>query len=157
MSDAIRLALASDRVCDVTTRGRATGAPRRIEIWFWRVADRRYLTGSPGADRHWFRNLLAEPRLTFHLKQTTGADLAALAVPITDESERRRILTAILAQIDGQTPDDWVPGLKGAAREAVRANLVEIARTREAQLPVWMEESPLVEIRLDDFDTPVGD
>ena len=37
MDDALRAALDRDRVVDVTTRGRRTGAPRRIEIWFWRV------------------------------------------------------------------------------------------------------------------------
>ena len=58
----------------------------------------------------------------------------------------------LLAQIEEETPDAWVPGLQGSAREAVRANLAEISRTREAQLPIWMAQSPLVEICLDDFE-----
>ena len=82
------------------------------------------------------------------MKQRATADLAATARPVTDAGERERILVAILAQIDGSAPDHWVPGLRGPEREAVRANLAEIARTRAAQLPVWTGESPLVEIQL---------
>ena len=154
MNDAVARALAHDRVVDITTRGRTSGEPRRIEIWFWRVAGKLYLTGAPGAERHWYRNLLAAPRFTLHVKQTAHADLVARAVAITEDAERRRVLTAILDQIDGETPDDWVPGLRGAARAAVKANLAEIARTREAQLPRWVDESPLVEIVSDEGQAP---
>ncbi len=44
----IQDALATDRTIDITTTGRASGLPRRIETWFYRVDDRLYLTGSPG-------------------------------------------------------------------------------------------------------------
>jgi nitroreductase len=37
LDEAAQAALARDRVVDITTRGRKSGAPRRTEIWFWRV------------------------------------------------------------------------------------------------------------------------
>ncbi len=46
MSDQTAAALAQDRIIDITTIGRKTGAPRRIEIWFHRVDGRYYITGS---------------------------------------------------------------------------------------------------------------
>ena len=141
-------ALAHDRVCDITTRGRKTGAPRRTEIWFWRVGGRFYLTGAPGRARKWHANLAANPHFTLHLKETARRDLPAHARVITGAAERRRVLAKILELIDGSAPDAWVPSVPEAGRPAMRANLARIAANRAAELPRWEAESPLVEIRL---------
>ena len=141
-------ALANDRVVDISTRGRASGQARRTEIWFWRVGGRLYLTGAPGRDRQWYKNLLAHPHFTVHLKQTLQRDLAAFARPVTEAGERRRILAGILALIDGSAPDAWVPSVPEAGRAGMRANLARIAANRASELPRWEAESPLVEIRL---------
>jgi nitroreductase len=145
---AARAALASDRVVDITTRGRASGLPRRTEIWFWRAGGRLYLTGSPGRARQWARNLDADPHFTLHLKQSLARDLPAFARPVREPGERRRVLEAILAQIDGSASDAWVPSVPEAGRPAMRANLARIAANRASELPRWEAESPLVEIRL---------
>ena len=110
MDDTIRRALATDRTIDITTVGRATGQPRRIETWFYRVGDRFFLSGSPGR-RDWYANLLADPRFTFHLKRSVVADLPARATPIPNPAERREVMAAILADLN--QPDDleaWVAG-----------------------------------------------
>jgi len=110
MDDAIREALARDRTIDITTTGRTSGLPRRIETWRYRVGDRFFLTGSPGK-RDWYANLLAEPRLVVHLKRSVVADLPARATPITDPAARRAIVAAILAEL--RQPDAleaWVAG-----------------------------------------------
>lgn len=86
-------ALNQDEVIDITTIGRKSGQPQRIEIWFRRVDGRTYITGTPGR-RDWYANMLANPRITFHLKQSTTADLPATARPIQEEAERRKILSA---------------------------------------------------------------
>jgi len=78
MDERVRRALANDRTLDITTTGRNSGLPRRIETWFYRVDDQIYLTGSPGR-RDWYANLLANPEFTFHLKQSVAADLPARA------------------------------------------------------------------------------
>ena len=69
-----RAALDRDRTIDITTTGRRSGQPRRIETWFYNVDGRIYLSGSPGR-RDWYANLQADPRLVFHLKQNVRADL----------------------------------------------------------------------------------
>lgn len=44
MDDRIKQALERDRVIDITTIGRQSGEPRRIEIWFLNVDGHIYIT-----------------------------------------------------------------------------------------------------------------
>jgi deazaflavin-dependent oxidoreductase (nitroreductase family) len=109
MDDRIRQALASDRTIDITTLGRRSGQPRRIEIWFYRYDGRVFLSGSPGS-RDWYANLLANPDFTFHLKGSVQADLPAQARSITDEPERREVIAGILEELGRGSGnlDEWV-------------------------------------------------
>ena len=110
MDERVRQALANDRTIDITTTGRSSGLPRRIETWFYRVDGQIYLTGSPGR-RDWYANLLANPDFTFHLKQGVVVDLPAYATPITDRDERRAIFERILSDLGGgQDLEAWLAG-----------------------------------------------
>ncbi|AEV85977.1 hypothetical protein ACWT_4960 [Actinoplanes sp. SE50] len=122
MSDATATALAQDRVIDITTIGRRSGEPRRIEIWFHRLDGRYYITGTPVKPRDWYANLVANPAFTFHLKETATADLPAVARPITDPAEREKVFTGLLAPLTEFTSK---PGL---------------------EQEVWVAKSPLVEV-----------
>lgn len=93
MNDKIQQALAQDETIDITTIGRKSQQPRRIEIWFRQVDGHTYITGTPGP-RDWFANLQANPNFTFHLKESIQADLPARARVIDDPAERRQILSA---------------------------------------------------------------
>lgn len=97
MDDRIRHALANDHLIDITTTGRRSGDPRRIEIVFHNFGGRLYITGMPRADRAraWLLNLEADPHLTFHLKGRVAADLPATARIITDETERRTVFAEV--------------------------------------------------------------
>jgi deazaflavin-dependent oxidoreductase (nitroreductase family) len=93
MDDRIRRALSRGHRIDITTTGRTTGAPRRIEIVFHVIDGRIYISGMPSSrKRAWLANLEHDPKLTFHLTGAVSADLPATARVITDESERRAIL-----------------------------------------------------------------
>src|SRR5690242_19251548 len=109
MDDRVRRVLESDRTIDITTVGRRSGEPRRIEIWFYRYDGRIFLSGSPGS-RDWYANLVAHPDFTFHLKGSVQADLPARARPISDESERREVVTGILEELGrgSGSIDEWV-------------------------------------------------
>src|SRR4051794_1126539 len=120
MSNEIQNALAQDRTIDVTTTGRKSNRPHRIETWLFRANNKHFLTGSPGR-RDWYANLLATPDFTLHLKTSVKADLPAKATAITDETERRAIFTEILSDLDA-LPD----------------------------LEAWMRDSPLMEIQFQD-------
>jgi hypothetical protein len=103
---------AAERTVDITTTGRRSGEPRRIETWFYRVDGTIYLSGMPGR-RGWAANLEADSAFTFHLKNGVQADLPARATQIVDEAERRAILTTLLDEMKSVTNtrrnlDEWV-------------------------------------------------
>jgi len=150
MEPRIRDALDQDRVIDITTTGCRSGQPRRIEIWFFRTGGRFYLTGAPGRKRSWYRNLVATPAFTFHLKQSTRADLDATALAIEGDEAREPILRELIAQLEPGIPADWMPGMSEAARAATDASFEAISADPEAVLPTWLAESPLVEVRFDE-------
>lgn len=110
MDEQVRRALARDRTIDITTTGRQSGQPRRIETWAYPSNGEVYLTGSPG-QRDWYANLLANPAFTLHLKRGVSADLPAHASPIQDPEVRRAILAPILADLNSTHDlDAWVAG-----------------------------------------------
>jgi deazaflavin-dependent oxidoreductase (nitroreductase family) len=118
--EAVQAALATGGVIDITTHGRTSGEPRRIEIVFFNLGGLVVISGMPGK-RGWYANLKADPHFTFHLKSGVQADLPARATLITDPDERRALLVPITRQ--------W---------------------KREAQLDRFLADSPLVEVTFDD-------
>ena len=109
MDEAVQRALENDRTIDISTTGRRSGEPRRLEIWRYRYDGRTFLSGSPGK-RAWYANLIANPEFTFHLKGSVQADLPAVARPITDEEERREVIAGILEDLGRGSGnlEDWV-------------------------------------------------
>ena len=134
MRDDVRQALANSRslnlearTIDITTVGRRSGEPRRIEIVFYWFEDSIYLSGIPGPrTRDWLANLTAEPHFTFHLKHGVVADLPAVATVITDPAERRRVLADFVDQFNQRNgPESGWP---------------------KAVLEEWVEGSPLAKV-----------
>ena len=108
----VAAALANDLVIDITTTGRNSGEPQRIEIWFHNVDDRYYITGRPGP-RSWYANVLANPTVTFHLKESTQADLNGSARAVTDHDEKRSFFLAarkLGEYINQDNVQEWVDG-----------------------------------------------
>ncbi len=126
MDESIKHALANGLTCDITTTGRTSGKPRRIEIWYFVLEGRVYITGTPGP-RDWYANLLAQPHIVFHIKEGAQADLPAHATPITDAAERRRILGAVMRS------NSWF-------------------RAQSYDLDAWVAASPLVAVEFDPAD-----
>ncbi len=119
MNDSIRAALGRSQVIDITTTGRRSGEPRRIEIFLHNFDGRLVISGKPvpGRTRAWLRNLEANPMLTIHLKgPQAAADVEATARVITDPAERRDLLTGVAR--------NW----------------------RRTDLDVMVEHSPLIEV-----------
>ncbi len=106
-------ALGHGHTIDITTTGRRSGEPRRIEIVFHNFGGRLYISGlpNPKGDRAWLLNLRADPNLTVHLKQFVQADLHATAREITDVDERREVLEKV-ARVWRRDPEPmmrWSP------------------------------------------------
>jgi deazaflavin-dependent oxidoreductase (nitroreductase family) len=119
MDEVIERALQTDRLVDITTTGRKSGNPHRIEIAFHYLDEVVYISGLPGK-RDWYANMVANPEFTFHLKQSVEADIPAEATPVLADAPRREILAKILQK--------W---------------------GRQQELESFMESSPLVEVQLD--------
>lgn len=97
LENELQAALERDMTIDITTTGRKSGEPRRIEIWYLNVDGDIYITGSTGR-RDWFANLLANRALIFHLKESATADLHATTEVITGQAERRRVFETVTAK-----------------------------------------------------------
>ena len=97
MNDEIRAALSRGGTIDITTTGRQSGLPRRLEIVFHRIDGRMWISGMPSPrKRSWIANLEADPHLTVHLKGPVAvADLPATARVVVDETERRHVLDRV--------------------------------------------------------------
>ena len=140
MREDVRRALAidsastiKDRAIDITTTGRRSGEPRRIEIAFYRLGDDIYLSGIPGSGpRDWLANLAAHPQFVFHLKHGPVADLPATARVIVDPVEGRRILAAFVEEFNRRHGQEspWP----------------------EADLDEWVERSPLAQVSFAETD-----
>ena len=94
LDERIQRALARPHRIDITTTGRRSGRPRRIELVFHVIDGKVVISGSPGR-RDWYANLVADPHLTFHLKGPVQADLPAIARPITEPVERRQVMEEV--------------------------------------------------------------
>jgi deazaflavin-dependent oxidoreductase (nitroreductase family) len=119
MDDPVRNALDHNQVIDLTTTGRRTGQPRRIEIYLHNLGGRLIISGMPrpGRTRAWLRNVEADGNVTIHLKgDDVSADLPATARVITEPAEREALL-------------------RGVARNWGRSDL-----------DVMVEHSPLIEV-----------
>ena len=126
MNDDIRRALSHGHTIDITTTGRRTGQSRRIEIVFHNFDGRTYISGLPSRrKRAWLANLEADPRMTLHLKgPRVTADLPARARVISDEQERRAIITRVAAVWRRQDVDQMVafsPLIEVTVEEAAAA------------------------------------
>jgi deazaflavin-dependent oxidoreductase (nitroreductase family) len=141
MNDDVRAAFETDasstiedRTIDITTTGRRSGKPRRIEIVFYRLGEDVYLSGIPAPKtRDWLANLAANPQFTLHLKHRFVADLPATATIILEPAERRRVLAVFVEEFNRRRreADDGWP---------------------EAVLDEWVAQSPLAKVTFDEED-----
>ncbi|MFL5736952.1 MAG: nitroreductase/quinone reductase family protein [Actinomycetota bacterium] len=78
--------------CYLTTRGRVTGKPHTIEIWFGLERDTLYLM-SGGRDRSdWVKNLLADPAVEVRVGDETFNAAARVVEDPEEDALTRRVL-----------------------------------------------------------------
>ena len=93
------------RVLYLTTTGRTTGLPRRIEIWFVSHEGRLYLLAEHFHKTHWVRNILRDPRVQVRLGEREFAATAR----VLDHTADRSLWD--IAQDLGRKKYDWGDGL----------------------------------------------
>ena len=96
-------ALATTEFCYLTTRGRRTGEPHRIEIWFVAHHEGAYiLSDSDRAD--WYRNLVADPSVTLEIAGESRRTTAAPMDP--DDPSNAIVRPAMVAKYQAGDADD---------------------------------------------------
>jgi deazaflavin-dependent oxidoreductase (nitroreductase family) len=90
----------------LTTIGRRSGRPHRIEIWFG-VQDGRLYLLSGGRERSgWVRNLQANAQVTVEVGDETHAGVARVLQPGTAEDQQARELL-VAKYREGDNLDEW--------------------------------------------------
>ncbi|MDQ3991607.1 MAG: nitroreductase family deazaflavin-dependent oxidoreductase [Actinomycetota bacterium] len=104
---------AGEDFCYVTTRGRRTGRPHTIEIWFGLRGRTLYLLAGGGPRADWVRNLVADPRVEIRL---AGRVAEGSARPVTEPEEDAAARRLLAGKYQG-----WREGapLSGWARTAL--------------------------------------
>lgn len=86
--------LANEEFCYLTTKGRTTGGPHEIEIWFALVPERRVvfmLSGARGRS-DWVKNLAKEPEVSVRISGSTLRGCARVVEDEDDDPLARRLL-----------------------------------------------------------------
>ena len=71
----------------LTTKGRLSGQPREIEIWFAEYRGRYYLIAEHREQANWVRNILKDPHVTFRVGPSRGDVLIGTGRVLSTESE----------------------------------------------------------------------
>lgn len=90
----------------VTTVGRRSGRPHRIEIWFGVKDGRLYLLSGGRERSDWVRNLQANGRVTVELGDETHVGMARTVQPGSGEDARARDLL-VRKYREGNNLDTW--------------------------------------------------
>ena len=84
-------ALAAEEFCYLTTAGRVTGRPHKIEIWFALENGVLYMLSGGGDRSDWVKNLRRDPNVTIRIADETFKGTARV-VDNPDEDELARDL-----------------------------------------------------------------
>jgi deazaflavin-dependent oxidoreductase (nitroreductase family) len=95
MPASVDSALHRSQIIDLTTTGRHSGVPRRIEIFLHELDGQLFISGQPfPRKRAWLLNIEADPHVVVHLKRGVTADVPATARVVDDPGERRPLIEA---------------------------------------------------------------
>ena len=102
---------------DLTTTGRRTGLPRKIEIWFTRLAGHSYLVAETGDRAQWVRNLRADPRVRWRVGSRHHAGRAR----IVNRARETTLAAAVRSRFEAKY--GWSDGLLVELRPRKRRGL----------------------------------
>lgn len=106
--------LASTRTIDLITVGRRSGERRRVEIWWFHVDGRFFITGTPGR-RDWLANVRSEPRVVIGVR---GTEIEATVREVDDAVTRHRVFS---------TPETrWYTSQSELDRLVAEAPMIEV-------------------------------
>jgi deazaflavin-dependent oxidoreductase (nitroreductase family) len=92
---------AGDDFCYLTTRGRVTGEPHEIEIWFAIDGATLYMLAGAGRRSDWVRNVEADPAVTIRVRNVTEP---AAGRVVGDPTEERLARTLLFDKYEPRNP-----------------------------------------------------
>ena len=112
----------------LTTIGRRSGRPRRIEIWFTRHEGAYYLVAEHGRRSQWAQNLVVEPAV----RARVGARSFRARARVVDHAAERELVRSVRRRSEAKY--GWGDGLVVELRPARRAApLTPSSRPRSAR------------------------
>lgn len=93
--------------CYLTTRGRVTGKPHEIEIWFVVHESALYIMSGNMERSDWVKNLLKEPNVSIRIAEQTFPALAALLDDKTLEDTVRMKMATKYNEMEDNEPSHW--------------------------------------------------
>ena len=100
--------LAKEEYCYLTTKGRKTGKPHEIEIWFVVLNNTIYLLSGGGDRSDWVKNLRANPEVSVRIRKYIFAATARIVSDVKEETTVRPLMAAKYEQWkEGQELSDW--------------------------------------------------
>jgi deazaflavin-dependent oxidoreductase (nitroreductase family) len=93
----------NDDYCYLTTTGRQTGRPHRIEIWYAADGETLYLLSGGGTLSDWVQNVLADPTVSV---EVGGEEHSARSRRVEDGDEAERARSLVFAKYTARGFDD---------------------------------------------------
>ena len=108
--------MADDEYCYLTTTGRRTGQPHRIEIWYADAEESLYMLAGGGSTSDWVRNLMADPAVQVELD---GRVRPGRARVVDDGTEAERARALVFEKYAPRSDDDLTDWRKRALPVAI--------------------------------------
>jgi deazaflavin-dependent oxidoreductase (nitroreductase family) len=111
-------AFARKRTIGLTTRGRKSGRPRTVKVWFVVAGPRSiFVQHASSAPAQWHRNLVADPAVEVDFG---GGPIAGRAKPLSDPQQIREVLRLVRRKY----PFAWLIQLLGRKATPLAAEIV---------------------------------
>ena len=118
-------ALAALDHCYLTTKGRRSGSPHTIEIWFALHGDVVYLLAGGSEESDWVKNLRADPTVGLRLGDR---DLICQGRLVDDPDEDTLSRRLLLDKYGPRDPDDLTAWARTARAVAIELPKTELRR-----------------------------
>ena len=106
--------MTDERYLYLETRGRKTGQPRRIEIWFVEHEARHYIVSEQRGRSQWLQNLQQHAEVTFSVGTRAEPELELpqerARARVLDEQADAQLMAAVRARMDAKYAwsDGWI-------------------------------------------------
>ncbi len=101
--------LQNTKVLHLTTTGRKTRQPRRIEIWFAYQDGKVYMMSGIGMNSNWVKNILNNSRVSLEIKGSTFEGTARVVDPATDKATWDKVAKLYVKKYGWQVSGGSVP------------------------------------------------